>query len=1283
MQAEDSRLNVQLNVDEKIINVVRRRKNLVVQGPRLCGRTFTVSRLKGSKNKEVSDLFEAYETIDLPFRSWEEDYKWLKDGVRKAREEKRHRLAVFLPDYYSKFFEERHKREEKGQSLFEDLHMEKIAHVLEKKEAEEMFRQLLGNEALEKNLENQWIKSTIISKSRDSEGETYLPALLSMHAKRLNENHELVAAMVGKSQTTDQKLAEEYLAKVSNRLEQEEKTIKEWEKRRECIYNALGLEASWTAASVFSLLKEHSGGVFDVLKNIGVPGMVASFVPGVVASVAAVAGWAPLAVMGVGLIFSLRERAKEEKKPLAFLAQAKDQYRVMDPVERELLAYDFERSNKLGPGTGLSLLDGLFEKTSIEDLNNSIDRYFSDNPRAWDTIESSAPWKALEDKLRERGIDIANLSSKYDAFLLKINRDIEKIRLEIAIIQRKLEQIDGEIKAIREDLYAMGAKRINTEHHLTENLKGLAVGEKESLVGIEDSREDVFVKNFLEHVIEEAAHKLVVLNGEPGAGKTTLLYMIGKKLLGEGRELFYINDVGLFSPDSFQRLGENSYAVMDLTSQQNAQKFFDRILSLEGRVSLSRVIVAVRTGFIHKVGSSQEVVVERVAHDSAVLNEMARRKLLESRVLSKAPFRLTDEQIEVAAASLVERANGLSIYVSEAAKLLSSRIEEGRTFDRKLLDELPTGISEMILEILRAEGKRNGGLLIHYYLVSHYPYFPRELLRDLESLYGIGQPFFLNESIDGSVSLHSWYKEVTDRIFTGETIATGVSNSDSDKASQVAEIAEEVRSSVDLAEKLKKNYLDAIAMVVNSNQQNPAMKILGNHVSEFKEHLGSSVNLKDLADAMMLCAMIHLIDRKLRRSSGGGYGFNILKERVSYSSLDPAIVPFYHTIVGFIVNGFVNEEVISVGREQSRPFYSISTLLFSRVLGGSFAEDVSKEFFEDSPHRLDLPYLYSSKSRAPYVSRQFIAAVATVLEGLDYLQVVSDFEKAQLLYCKGLLQEALKEFDNAIRLNPKNPEYHRRKGGVLHDLGRFSDAVKEFDEAISLDPNNSIHHSSKAGALLRMGNNFSEALKEFDNAISFDRNNPIYHSIKGFALGDMGRYPEALLEFQEAIDCKPDDPVYHSNKGVTLDSMERFPEALEEFDAAIKIKQDNPVFHDKKGKVLLRMKHWPEALKEFEKAISSNPTNSDYHTHKGGALDGMERFPEALREFDEAIAMKPDDADYHNSKGNVLLRMELFPEALKEFDKAISLDPDNSNYHGNRRNALRSLENLSRVPRAN
>src|SRR2546425_1788090 len=894
MQPEDSRLNVQLKVvDEKIMNAVRKGKNLVVQGHRFCGRTFTTLRLKGSKDWGVINSFYDYEIIDLPSHSsekdynFEEDYKWLKDGVRRAREQKRHRLAVFLPDYYSRFFEERHKREENGQSLFEDLHMEKIAHVVEKKEAEDMFWQLLGNEALEKDVENHGIKSTIISRSRDSEGETYLPALLSMHAKRLKENHELVAAMAGKSHATDQRLAEEYLAKVNIQLEQEEKTIKEWEKRRECIYNALGLEASWTAASVFSVLKEHSGGVFDVLKNIGVPGMVASLVPGVVASVATLTGWAPLAVMGGGLIFSLRERAKEEKKPLAFLAQAKDQYRVMDPVERELLAYDFERSNKLGPGTGLSLLDGLFEKTSIDDLNNSIDRYFSDNPRAWDTIESSAPWKALEDKLRERGIDIANLSSKYDAFLLKINRDIENIRSEIAIIKRKLEQIDGEIRAIREYLYAMGAKRINTEHHLAENLKGLAVGEKESLVGVGGSKEDVFVKNFLEHIIEQAAHKLVVLNGEPGAGKTTLLYMIGEKLLGEGRELFYINDVGLFSPDSFQRLGQNSYALMDLTSQQNAQKFFDRILSLEGRVSLSRVIVAVRTGFIHEVGSSQEVVVERVAHDSAVLNEMARRKLLESRVLSKAPFRLTDEQIEVAAASLVERANGLSIYVSEAAKLLSSRIEEGRTFDRKLLDELPTGISEMILEILRAEGKRNGGLLIDYYLVSHYPYFPRELLRDLESLYGIGQPFFLNESIDGSVSLHSWYKEVTDRIFTGETIATGVSNSDSDKASQVAEIAEEVRSSVDLAEKLKKNYLDAIAMVVNSNQQNPAMKILGNHVSKFKEHLGSSVSLKDLADAMMLCAMIHLIDRKLRRA-GGGYGFYILNERLSYSSLDPA-----------------------------------------------------------------------------------------------------------------------------------------------------------------------------------------------------------------------------------------------------------------------------------------------------------------------------------------------------------------------------------------------------------
>src|SRR2546427_2434688 len=317
MQPEGSRLNAHLKVDEKIMIVVRKGKNLVVQGPRFCGRTFTVSRLKGSKKWGVINSFEKYETIDLPTHSsekdynFEEDYKLLKDGVKRAREQKQHRLAIFLPDYYSRFFEERHKREENGQSLFEDLHMEKIAHVVEKKEAEDMFWQLLGNEALEKDVENHGIKSTIISRSRDSEGETYLPALLSMHARRLKEDHEVVAAMAGKSHTTDQRLAEEYLAKVSNQLDQEEKTIKEWEKRRECINNALGLEASWTAASVFSVLKEHSGGVFDVLKNIGVPGMVASLVPGVVASVATLTGWAPLAVMGVGLIFSLRERAKE------------------------------------------------------------------------------------------------------------------------------------------------------------------------------------------------------------------------------------------------------------------------------------------------------------------------------------------------------------------------------------------------------------------------------------------------------------------------------------------------------------------------------------------------------------------------------------------------------------------------------------------------------------------------------------------------------------------------------------------------------------------------------------------------------------------------------------------------------------------------------------------------------------------------------------------------------------------------------------------------------------
>lgn len=45
-------------------------------------------------------------------------------------------------------------------------------------------------------------------------------------------------------------------------------------------------------------------------------------------------------------------------------------------------------------------------------------------------------------------------------------------------------------------------------------------------------------------------------------------------------------------------------------------------------------------------------------------------------------------------------------------------------------------------------------------------------------------------------------------------------------------------------------------------------------------------------------------------------------------------------------------------------------------------------------------------------------------------------------------------FDNAIQLNPKNPEYHNDKGRVFYGLGEEEEALSEFKNAAPLNPDN-------------------------------------------------------------------------------------------------------------------------------------------------------------------------------------------------------------------------------------
>jgi tetratricopeptide (TPR) repeat protein len=62
------------------------------------------------------------------------------------------------------------------------------------------------------------------------------------------------------------------------------------------------------------------------------------------------------------------------------------------------------------------------------------------------------------------------------------------------------------------------------------------------------------------------------------------------------------------------------------------------------------------------------------------------------------------------------------------------------------------------------------------------------------------------------------------------------------------------------------------------------------------------------------------------------------------------------------------------------------------------------------------------------------------------------YNKGRTLQNQSKYDDAIKAYDEAIRLDPKDPYYRFFKGYTLYDQGKYGDAIQALDESIHLNP---------------------------------------------------------------------------------------------------------------------------------------------------------------------------------------------------------------------------------------
>jgi tetratricopeptide (TPR) repeat protein len=309
-------------------------------------------------------------------------------------------------------------------------------------------------------------------------------------------------------------------------------------------------------------------------------------------------------------------------------------------------------------------------------------------------------------------------------------------------------------------------------------------------------------------------------------------------------------------------------------------------------------------------------------------------------------------------------------------------------------------------------------------------------------------------------------------------------------------------------------------------------------------------------------------------------------------------------------------------------------------------------------------------------------------------------EQGETLAGEGLLEEALLRFEQALALDPDNPEVIEAIGRALLGLDRAEEAEASFLDALELDPDWVAPRMGLAALAMRNDEPF-KVVHHLERATASDPEYPDAFVELGRYYGLMGEPGLARATFERWTRVHPEDADMLINAGLTAFDAAEYSQALEFFEKALEIAQDG---EQKSGARTFRansldmLGRYPEAIGEYERVIGYAPDWWEAHANLGicharnGHLEeaeralrrGLEECPgspeirdelaahllsqnknlkEALALAEEAVALGQDEIRHLYTLGEVRLALGDEEGSAGAYRKVLDLDPEDPNAH--------------------
>jgi tetratricopeptide (TPR) repeat protein len=302
--------------------------------------------------------------------------------------------------------------------------------------------------------------------------------------------------------------------------------------------------------------------------------------------------------------------------------------------------------------------------------------------------------------------------------------------------------------------------------------------------------------------------------------------------------------------------------------------------------------------------------------------------------------------------------------------------------------------------------------------------------------------------------------------------------------------------------------------------------------------------------------------------------------------------------------------------------------------------------------------------------------VALVLVGSPALAESSFDQGVAQIRNSGGTQAAIDTFSQELKQAPNSVRAYTLRGSLFLQQQNFEDAIKDFSEAIRLAPKNPELLVDRGITYLQAGQDAALALTDLQSAVALEPNSPDYQYLLGLALAKNEDYDKAIEAFTTALQLQPDDLQILMSRGDAHSTTKDFTGAIADYNIAFALAPNSADILVHRGAAYTGLKNNAAAMADFAQALRIDPNAPDVYLHRGNLrLWNLRDLSGAIRDYNLGIKQNPNCASCYLGRGQAYRVGGNLLRADQDWERAAALFQEQGNALGIQRvvEALRQL----------